>query len=264
MNYTIYNMDCLEWMKSQPDQSVDIIVSSPPYNIGIMYNTYGDKMNQDDYLQWQNNVWTEACRILKKDGHLFLNIAPTRKDPLLPYRIADNVPWTIQNSIMWSKCLAIDGYVRGHGVVTSSKKYLPNGHECMFQFTYKGKTNVDIEATSVPYQPAWAEDNFRRTGRKWRPIVNNWFIPYETCGSYGGYRTLEIKGNKKHPAIFPKELVRRCIKLAGYNKNKIVYDPFAGTGTTLCVAKELGMNAIGTEIDTDYCNFIHHRLKQIK
>jgi site-specific DNA-methyltransferase (adenine-specific) len=247
-------------MQTQADATVDIIVSSPPYNIGIAYNTYGDKMSAKEYLEWQKNIWTEACRILKPTGHLFLNIAPTRRDPLLPYRVADAVPWTIQNSIVWSKCIEIDGHVRGHGVVTASKKYLPNGHEMMFHFTKDGNTEIDIQASSVPYQPAWAADNAKRTGRSWRPTVNNWHIPYETCGSFGGNRSAELKGDKKHPAIFPRELVRHCLNVAGAQPGEIVYDPFAGTGTTLVVAKEMGLVGIGTEIDADYAAFIHQRM----
>jgi len=262
MNYQLHPQDCLTWMATQPDASVDIIVSSPPYNIGLNYNTYGDKMTADQYLEWQQAVWTQACRILRPTGHLFLNIAPTRRDPLLPYRVADAVPWRIQNSIVWSKCIEIDGHVRGHGVVTASKKYLPNGHEMVFHFSHKGETAIDIAASSVPYQPAWAADNARRTGRNWRPNVNNWHIPYETCGSFGGNRSLELKGDKKHPAIFPRELVRHCLRLAGAQPGQTVYDPFAGTGTTLWVAeKEFGCEAIGTEIDPDYAAFIHERMK---
>jgi site-specific DNA-methyltransferase (adenine-specific) len=260
----IINQDCVEWMRSQPDDSVDVVVSSPPYNIGIAYNSYGDKLTAQDYLCWQKTVWTQACRILKPTGHLFLNIAPTRKDPLLPYRVADSVPWTIQNSILWSKCIEIDGYVRGHGVVTASKKYLPNGHEMVFHFTKNGDTEIDIQASSVPYQPAWAADNEKRTGRNWRPTVNNWHIPYETCGSFGGNRTKELKGEKRHPAIFPRELVRHCLRVAGAQPEHTVYDPFGGTGTTGVVAQEFGCAWIATDLDPDYCKFAQKRCNAVK
>ena len=69
MTYTLHNQDCLEWMRTQADDTIDIVVSSPPYNIGISYNTYGDKMTAQDYIDWQKQVWQEACRILKPDGH---------------------------------------------------------------------------------------------------------------------------------------------------------------------------------------------------
>jgi len=260
MTYQLHQQDCLAWMATQPDDSIDIIVSSPPYNIGLNYNTYGDKMTAQQYLAWQQQIWSEACRILRPTGHLFLNISPTRRDPLLPYRVADSVSWTIQNSIVWSKCIEIDGHVRGHGVVTASKKYLPNGHEMVFHFTESGQTEIDIAASSVPYQPAWAADNERRTGRNWKPTVNNWHIPYETTG-YMGADAKEVKGDKGHPAIFPRELVRHCLRVAGIQPEQRVYDPFAGTGTTLAVSQEFGAVGIGTEIDPDYCDFIRKRLQ---
>jgi site-specific DNA-methyltransferase (adenine-specific) len=145
-------------------------------------------------------------------------------------------------------------------VVTASKKYLPNGHEMVFHFTAKGDTAIDIAASSVPYQPAWAEDNARRTGRNWRPTVNNWHIPYETCGSFGHGKSAELKGDKKHPAIFPRELVRHCLRVAGIQPGQRVYDPFGGTGTTAAVAQEFGAVGVLTEIDPDYCDFIRKRL----
>ena len=255
----IINQDCVEWMQTQPDDCVDIVVSSPPYNIGINYNTYGDKLTTQDYLDWQQTVWTEACRILKPTGHLFLNISPTRKDPLMPARVADLVPWTIQNSIIWSKSIEIDGYVRGHSTPNSSQRYLQTGWEHLFHYTYSGNTLIDIEGSGVPYQPTGTpEKNARRTGRDWRPTVNNWFIKYETIGSRR--RTQQLKGNKKHPAVYPRSLVKQCLRVCGAKPEHTVYDPFGGTGTTALAAKEYGCKWITTEIDSDYCEFIQKRL----
>lgn len=74
-----------------------------------------------------------------------------------------------------------------------------------------------------------------------------------------GQAAAELKGSKGHPAIFPRELVRHCLRVAGAQPGQTVYDPFAGTGTTLVVAQEFGCSAVGTEIDTDYCDFIKQR-----
>jgi DNA modification methylase len=77
-----------------------------------------------------------------------------------------------------------------------------------------------------------------------------------------GQSSVKLKGDKKHPAIFPRELVRHCLRMAGAQPGQTVYDPFAGTGTTMWVAeKEFGCEAIGTEIDSDYVAFIHERMK---
>jgi site-specific DNA-methyltransferase (adenine-specific) len=70
-----------------------------------------------------------------------------------------------------------------------------------------------------------------------------------------------MKGEKKHPAIYPRELVRKCLRVADVQPNMVVYDPFGGTGTTAAVAKEFDCDYITTEIDTDYVKFIKERLQ---
>ena len=258
-NYTLHQQDCLAWMRTQADNTIDIIVSSPPYNIGIGYNKYKDK--RTDYLEWQREVWEQACRILKPTGHLFLNIAPTKAEPFLPYLVANNVPWKVQNQIIWAKAIEFQGHIYGRSTVNINSQYaLPNGWEMIWHFTHKGKTPISITQSSVPYRPEYAEENTRRTGRTHRPTTTAWHIGYETTGSWG-QASAAVKGTVKHPAIYPRELVRHCLNVAGAQPGHIVFDPFAGTGTTLLVAKEMGIDSVGCEIDPDYATFIHQRLK---
>lgn len=255
----IYNQDCIEWMQSQPSDSIDIVITSPPYNKNINYNSYRD--SRKDYLGWITQVNEEICRILKPDGHYFLNIAGSPKDPFLSYEVAQTVPWRVQNNIVWAKAIEFNGHIYGRSTVNINAQYrLPNGHETIWHFTHQGKTPIDIAGSSVPYRPEYAEDNFRRTGRTHRPTTTCWHIPYETTG-YMGHSSREFKGEKTHPAIFPRELVRHCLRVAGAKTDDIVYDPFAGTGTTLIVAKEFGVQSIGTELDKEYCDFIKERLQ---
>jgi site-specific DNA-methyltransferase (adenine-specific) len=258
MTYQLHNQDCLDWMKTQADATVDIIVSSPPYNRGIAYNGYKDR--RTDYLEWQEQIWQEACRILKPTGHLFLNICGNSKDPFLAYEVARLVPWTVQNNIVWAKAVEFKGHIYGRSTVNINSKYvLPHGHETVWHFTQKGKTPISLTQSAVGYRPEYAEDNFKRTGRKTRPTTTCWHIPYETTG-YMGQDANKLKGDKGHPAIFPRDLVRHCLNVAGAQPGQTVYDPFAGTGTTLVVAKEMGLLGIGTEIDPDYAAFIHERM----
>ena len=260
MSYQVFQQDCLSWMQAQPNGIVDCIISSPPYNRNIAYNTYQDR--RDNYLEWQQQVWTEACRILKPTGHLFLNIAGSAKDPFLATDVARTVPWRVQNHIVWAKAVEFKGHIYGRSTVNIRAQYrLPNGHETVWHFTHKGSTPIDIAASSVPYRPEFADDNFERTGRRTRPTTTCWHIPYETTG-YMGVSSLSLKGDKTHPAIFPRELVRHCLRMAG-NSNTAeytVFDPFAGTGTTMVVAREFGFNSIGCEIDPAYCALIHQRM----
>ena len=255
----IYNTDCLEFLQNTESNTIDICVTSPPYNIGINYNHYND--NQPSYTEWLGKVCNEICRVLKPNGHFFLNLSATRKNPTFPYTIAKTIPWTIQNPIIWAKSIEIDKTIRGHGWPTSSNRYLSRGWEMLWHFTQDGNTPIDRKASGVKYSPQWAEDNEKRTGRNWRPTTDIWHIPYETVG-FMGKQASQLKGNKKHPAIFPAALVRKCLEVAGCKENMTVLDPFAGTGTTLMVAKQFGAVGIGCEIDKDYVAFINERLQQ--
>jgi len=252
----IIHIDCLEWMKNQPDASIDVCVSSPPYNIGIGYSSYTDK--RTDYIEWQKSVWDEVCRILKPTGHLFLNIASTKADPYMPYDVARNVPWHLQNNIIWAKAVEIDGYVRGYSTPTSSTRYLQNGWEHLFHFTKTGDTDIDLEWSGVPYSPTGTpEKNAKRTGKTWRPTTTCWHYTYKSLATKD--ITAKIKGKNKHPAIFPETLVEKCIKVSGC-KSGVVFDPFAGTGTTIAVAENMGLTGIGTDIDADYVEFANSRI----
>ena len=256
----IHNKDCLEFLKDTKDNSFDLCVSSPPYNIGLGYNKYND--DRDDYIQWMNDVWKEVCRVLKDDGHLFLNIAYTKNSPFSAYKIAENVPWELQNNIIWGKSIEIDGRVRGYSTPTSSKRYLQNGWEHLFHFTKDGDTEIDLKWSGVPYNEEYnnAARNLKRSGRDWRPTTNCWHITYQSKATKE--ITKEIAGDKKHPAIFPTKLVEKCLKVSGLKKG-IVFDPFMGTGTTACVAKEYGLEYVGCEIDKDYWQFSNERLTRI-
>ena len=255
----IHNQDAIEWMRTQPDDSVDVIITSPPYNRGIKYNRYQDR--RSDYLEWMREVFEECTRILKPTGHLFVNIAGNSKDPFLAYEVAQQIDWRVQNHIVWAKAVEFKGHIYGRSTVNINAQYvLPHGHETVWHFTHRGKTPIDLQASAVPYRPEYAEDNFKRTGRTSRPTTTCWHIPYETTG-YMGKDAVEIKGSKGHPAIFPRDLVRHCLAVAGAKPGDVLFDPFAGTGTSLVVAKEQGLTGIGTEIDSDYVDFIRERLQ---
>jgi site-specific DNA-methyltransferase (adenine-specific) len=255
----IITADCFQAIGQIADGTVDCVITSPPYNIGVQYNQYRDR--HSDYMTKMTDLFRHIKRILKPQGHFFLNLSPTRRDPVFAYRLAQLVPMTIQNPIVWAKAVEMPGEgIRGRSVVTqNTDKYLCRGYEMVWHFTQKGKTPIDREMSSVPYRAEWAEDNYRRTGRRTRPTTDCWHIPYETTG-YMGKCSAEIKGPKGHPAIFPRELVRHCLNVAGLRQG-IVVDPFAGTGTVATVCQERGLDSISIEIDQDYTDFIHRRLQ---
>ena len=257
----VFNGDCLEFMKKIRDNSYDVVITSPPYNINRNYNKYND--NKDNYIEWLTEVFNEVCRVLKTTGHLFLNVASTKINTFTPYKIAENINWKLQNNIIWAKSIEIDGYVRGYNIPTSSKRYLKNGWEHIFHFTQNGNTPIDLEWSGVPYNKDYnnAERAFKRTGKTWTPTTTCWHYTYQSKATKK--ITKQITGDKLHPAIFPKTLVEKCIKVSGLKKG-IVFDPFAGTGTTLVVAKEMGLEYLGCEIDKDYSDFIEKRISEVK
>ena len=256
-NATLYCADCDEVVKSLVDDSIDIVISSPPYNIRRQYGAYKD--SKIDYLEWQINFWNTVCKKMSVAGHVFLNIQPSRKNPLWCYELVSALDWTIQNTFIWNKRIEIDGYVRGQGTTSQSKKYICNGWEYVFHLTKKGKTQISQKQSGVGYHPQWAEENAKRFGKTWRPTVNSWHIPYETIG-HGKISKDKMKSN--HPAIFPKKLVEKCINITGIKKG-LILDPFVGTGTTCIVAEQMGFQSIGVDINSDYITFATKKLCEI-
>jgi len=258
MTNRIITADCFDQIQHVADQTIDCVITSPPYNIGVQYNQYQDR--DTNYITKMRDLFIEIKRVLKPQGHFFLNVSPTRRDPVFAYRMAELVPMTIQNPIVWAKAVEMPGEgIRGRSVVSqNTDRYLCRGYEMVWHFTHTGTTPIDRQMSGVPYRAEWVEDNFRRTGRRTRPTTDCWHIPYETTG-YMGKNSTELKGPKGHPAIFPRELVRHCLNMTGLTQG-VVLDPFAGTGTVSMVCQERGLDSISIEMDRDYTDFIERRL----
>ena len=254
----LYNDDCLKVLPTLPDNSIDLIITSPPYNLGVKYNTYKD--TKSDYVEWLINIFNNCCNVLKDNGHLFINLSSSKDNPFTSYKIAEGISWKLQNNIIWAKSVEIDGYVRGYNTPTSSKRFLKNGWEHLFHFTKYGNTEIDLKSSGVPYNNKYnnAERMFKKTGKKWTSTTNCWHITYKSKATKE--ITKQISGDKKHPAIFPENLVEKCIKVSGVKTGKIL-DPFMGTGTTGLVAKKYKLNFIGIELDKDYFNHAKQRIE---
>src|SRR6267154_821914 len=113
-----YLADCLEVFQQLPAQSVDVIVTSPPYNLGIQYTEYEDSLSPADYLEWTNRWVAAAARVLRPDGSLFLNVGAKPSDPWTAFDVAQTVRshLRMQNVIHWIKSIAIDRESTGHAV----------------------------------------------------------------------------------------------------------------------------------------------------
>lgn len=244
--------DCLERLKQLPDSFIDVVVTSPPYNIGISYRSYTDDKPHDIYLEWIAEVAQEIKRVLKPDGSFFLNVGSTSINPWLSLDVAYAIRpiFTLQNHITWVKSVTVKNITTGHFKPINSKRFLNNNHEDIFHFTHDGNTTIDRLAIGVPFQDK-SNISRRKHQQDKRCAGNIWFIPYET---------VKDKAQKfDHPAGFPLELPTRCIRLHG-RQNGIVLDPFAGTGTSLVSAIKENMTAIGIELDPVYAQTAHQRI----
>lgn len=240
----MYLEDCVKGMPLRVEPgSVDVVVTSPPYNLGIDYGSYNDKRN--DYLDWSEQWLFEIVTALSPVGSLFLNFNGSPSDPWLPLEVADGVRRYLycQNVIHWVKSISIDdGPVRGHVKPVNSPRFLADCHEYIFHFTKDCAVPIDKLAVGVPYAD---KSNLKRGGRGKNGDVrcrgNVWFIPYETVQEQG-----------PHPAIFPVDLPRKCILLHGLDRCRLVMDPFMGIGTTGRACDELGVDFVGFEVDENY------------
>ena len=264
----IHTIDCIEGMKQfLEDGVVDVIVTSPPYNLGIKYNEYDDTISRSKYLDWMENVAIECRRVLKQDGSFFLNIGYISKDPWVAWEVAFKIRkhFVLQNVIHWIKSIAIPkidvgnypnikgDIAVGHYKPVNSKRYLNKCHEYIFHFTKLGDVELDKLATGVPYQDKTNVGRWGNNHQDLRDRGDTWFIPYETIWSK--------EKQRPHPSTFPPKLPAMCIKLHGLRKTKLVLDPFMGIGNTAIACLELGISYIGFEIDETYVSIANKRIQ---
>src|SRR5262245_48742106 len=254
-----YLADCLEVFSHLPAESVDVIVTSPPYNLGIQYNRYQDTLSREAYLEWTNNWIGAAARVLRSDGSLFLNVGAKPSDPWTALDVvqAARSHLRLQNIIHWIKSIAIEresaglaaGLTRdlavGHYKPINSDRFLNDCHEFVFHLTRDGATSLDRLALGVPYQDQSNIARWRSAADGVRCRGNTWFIPYETIQ--------RRDRDRPHPATFPSKLPEQCLRLHGLKRIRRVMDPFNGLGSTAVACARLGVpEFIGSEIDETY------------
>ncbi len=243
-----YHADCRDVLKQLPSRSIDVIVTSPPYNLGIRYNQYDDTMSRADYLEWTNAWVAEAARVLRPDGSLFLNVGAKPTDPWTALDVAQAVRphLQLQNIIHWVKSIYIDKaqLAVGHYKPINSDRFLNDCHEFIFHFSSNASTAIDRLALGVPYQDQSNVGRWRAAAEGVRCRGNTWFIPYETIQ--------RRDRDRPHPASFPPQLPEQCLRLHGLKKIETVMDPFTGIGSTAVACARLGLGFVGCEIDEVY------------
>jgi site-specific DNA-methyltransferase (adenine-specific) len=244
-------------MARLPGASIDLVVTSPPYNIGVRYGKYSDRQDRQSYLRWCAEWAAQLRRALKPSGSFFLNVGSAPSNPMLPHEIVLQLRdfFVLQNTIHWIKSIAIGDRTFGHFKPISSKRFPNDCHEYIFHFTIDGKIDIDRLALGVPYQDKSNIARWSHTrGSDLRCRGNTWFIPYETIQSR--------EKERPHPATFPVRLAEWCIKLQGVSRVRTILDPFLGIGNSAVAAKNCGVKKfIGFEIDSTYLAEAKRRLR---
>lgn len=232
----IYNENCLDTMSRMPDNFIDLVVTSPPYNKGywsanrninnygdfktkarrIDYENFDDNLSPNDYVKWQKNVLNELIRVLKPSGSIFYNHQPIQKNhqeinPLYIYE------YPLKQTIIWNR----------RNTPKLDKSYFFPITEYLFWVQKDNKARVKFNRKRALFNS------------------NIWSI------------SPDVKN--KFPAPFPQQLVENCV-LSCTDENDVVYDPFMGSGTTALVAKLNNRNFIGSELGFEYCEMVKNRI----
>ncbi len=236
--------NCIDVMSDMDNDSIDLVVTSPPYNVDnkIMggYDVYKDNINHFQYIEFLEEVFRKVYALLKIGGRVAINVGdskngaiPTSSD-IIQF-MSHKLNYLPMTHIIWDKSQTVNRCAWGSWLSPSSPSFpTPFEHILVFakenkKLQYKGETDL-------------TRDDFI----KWSLAI--WkFAPEKHQKKIG------------HPAMFPEELPRRCIKLFSY-VGATVLDPFVGAGTTVVSAKNLERNFIGIDISQKYCDITKKRL----
>jgi len=257
-NNKIYNEDCISGMKKITDNSVDIIICDPPYNIGKDFGNDSDKQDMDKYLKWCDKWITECIRILKPNGTMYIY----GFSEILAYirvRININVRW-----IIWHYT----------NKVIPSLNFWQRTHESILCCS-KEKAHFNRDEVREPYTDTYVKN----AAGKIRKPTKGRFSNGETETTYNAHENgalprdvIKISalaggaGKKErvdHPTQKPLELCEKLIKASKHDKNTLLIVPFAGSGSECVAAKKENINFIGFEINNKYIDICNDRLKNI-
>jgi site-specific DNA-methyltransferase (adenine-specific) len=255
---TFYLGDCLDVLRSLTAGSISVIVTSPPYNLGVRYRSYDDTLPRAQYLAWTGEWIAAAARTLDPAGSLFLNVGAKPTDPWTALDVAQAARshLHLQNTLHWIKSIAIDrdaagaaaGLTRdlnvGHYKPINSDRFVNDCHEYIFHFSPGGRTPLERRAIGVPYQDASNVARWRAGAGNLRCRGNTWFIPYETIQ--------DRDKDRPHPATFPPRVPEYCVRLHGVAQTRAMMDPFLGLGNSAIAAAQLGVPFVGVELDPHY------------
>ncbi len=228
-----------ENMSEFPDNSIHLMVTSPPYNVT---KEYDENLTLQKYLKLLKNVFTETYRVLVPGGRICINVANLGRKPYLPLtsyinQIMLEIGYLMRGEIIWDKGASSGGSCAWGSWMSANNPTLRDIHEYILIFS-KG--------------------SFNRKSDKQSTITKEEFLEYTKS-----IWTFQTESAKKigHPAPFPIELPYRLIQLYTY-KDNIVLDPFCGSGTTCIAAKKIERYYIGYDNDKKYVTLANKRIKE--
>ena len=223
-NWTLYKGDCVDVMRGMPAESVDLIITSPPYNLGTNHhtgntrtNTYFDNMDEGNYQQWQVCVLEECFRILKQTGSMLYNHKNRIKGgvQISPYEWLYKTKFIIKQEVVW----------------------------------FNRSQNFDkIRFYPMTERIYWLAKE--RTTKLFNTINKHDVFDTKDWPAVG------TKGI--HKRAFPEKMVSDLISC--FPNSKVILDPFTGSGTTIKVAASMGLEGIGIEISEEFCELIKERM----
>lgn len=246
MKYTFLNdrikLICDDFLRFEIDEnSIDLLITSPPYNVGIEYEDFKDKMTYEEYLSFTERWLSKAYKLLKEDGRMCLNI-PLDKNKggqqsiyADVIHIAKKIGFKYHSTIIWNEGNISRRTAWGSWLSAAAPYVI-----------------APVEVIVILYRKIWKK---RRKGIS--DITKEEFIEWTNgLWSFSG----ESRKKSGHPAPFPEELPKRCIKLFSF-VDDLILDPFVGSGTTLVSAMKLNRRAIGVEISEKYCKIANQRIQ---
>ncbi|HEY9121940.1 MAG TPA: site-specific DNA-methyltransferase [Brevefilum sp.] len=229
-----------EDMFQLPDESIHLMVTSPPYNVS---KEYDDDLSLNEYLAMLEQVWQETFRVLVPGGRACINVANLGRKPYIPlhsFIIAQmlRIGFLMRGEIIWDKAASASPSTAWGSWLSASNPVLRDVHEYILVFSKTGFRRPKGDRISTIQKEDFLE---------WTKSI--WTFPAVQARKIG------------HPAPFPIELPHRCIQLYTY-LGDVVLDPFAGSGSTCLAAQQDGRRFIGFEIIEEYCQLAEERLAQ--
>jgi site-specific DNA-methyltransferase (adenine-specific) len=262
----IHQGDCIDLMQRLDSASIDLVFADPPFNIGYEYDQYDDRQDDQKYLDWCQAWMKEVHRILKPSGTFWLAIGDEYAAEL-KVAAQREIGFTTRSWVIWYYTFGVN-----------CKNKFSRSHAHLFHFVKDEKNftfNADDPEIRVPSARALVYGD-KRANPAGRLPDDTWILrPQDFQSDRYGFAPEQdtwyfsrVAGTFKerqgfHGCQMPEQLLARIIR-ASSNEGDLVLDPFAGSGTTLAVAKKLGRNFLGCELSSDYVNYATERLEKIE